>query len=295
MANPLLLNVRAPSPLAPTVGLLGTVRPISEPDPHFEGGITFVPEGCMPVGTADAFCGDPLTREASDFAAVVSSVPALAWTAGVCSTLGGIPRAELGGRIAANLDRVIGKQVEAELWTGAHATGVAVDNLYLAGGSPGFVNLSPDPSDVSPGAYALAALQAFLADCADAGRGMIHASRNVVTMWQERNLLRRDGTVILDLYDNFVVAGAGYPGTDPDGDEDTTGETSWAYATGLVDVRLGAVQYLPALDDIAAALDRGRNDLTYVVQRAFSATWDGCCHAGVRVGVCETCCSPTGS
>jgi len=55
-------------------------------------------------------------------------------------------------------------------------------------------------------------------------------------------------------------------------------------------VRLGEVVPIPGVDAIAEALNRGNNMLEWQANRFVGATWDGCCHAGARVNVCDTCC-----
>lgn len=287
--------VPAPAVQASAVGLLNTVRAINISDPHFGQGYTFQPNGCLPVVATGAQCNDDLeTLDINDLPPAVSAIPILLATIAHCTTLVGTSRDDLQAAVANSLELVTGKKVASELWTGDISTANTYGNAYLAGGSPNFVDLTPS-SDVSPGIYALGALQAYLADCAEGGRGMIHANRQTVNMWAAQQVVRRDGPFILDMFDNWIVADAGYDGSDPDGDVDASGDTAYAYATGLVDVRLGPVVPVPSLGVIADALDRGSNDWQFQTQRLASAMWDLCCHAGIRVGVCETCCTPGGA
>lgn len=285
--------VTAPAVAVSATGLLQTVRAISESDPHWQGGLTFLPNGCIPAQTVDPQCdGDFTPVTAQDLPPVVDFIPYMVIAAGHCTSLVGSSGSELGARIRAAVELAQGAQIETELWYGTLAQNGSWPNFFLAGGSDNFQNLTPGADEAIPGLYALSALQAGLASCNGGARGMIHAARQTVTMWQSMNLLRREGNVILDLYDNFVVAGAGYDGGGPDGDFDDTGNTQWAYATGIVDVRLGAIDSVPGVDQIAAALNRGNNDFVWTAQRFAAATWDGCCHIGTRVNVCSTCCDP---
>lgn len=286
-----VVNAPAVSPSAR--GLLQTVRPVTGDDMHWQGGFTFAPNGCLTATLADPQCDhNAFDIDGDDLPTVVEYTPHVVTVAAKCGALTGTARDELGARVRSALEAAQGPPIERELWRGDRAISDSLPNFYLAGGSPAFVNLTPGADDAIPGFYALSALQAALAECNNGARGMIHASRQVVTMWQRFNVVRLEGTVMLDAYDNWIVAGAGYDGSDPDGDVDATGNTSWAYATGLVDVRLGEVVTIPGLGAIADALDRGNNLMQWQANRIVGATWDGCCHAGARVNVCDTCCDP---
>lgn len=293
--------VSAPSVLASPTGLLQTVRPIvhgtSDDERRWEGGFSFLPNGCIGSHTVALICdengGD--TKDVDTLPAVVSYDPFVVYTGAACSSLQGVGRNDLSARMVAALETSQGVAIEDELWTGTLGTANSAPNYFLAGGSPNFENLSPLGSDVSPGFYALAALQEYLAHCAPAGRGMIHAPVNVVTMWQRFNVVRLENNLILDLYGNWIVAGSGYDGSDPDGQVDSTGETAWAYATGLVDVHLSQITLLPENGRLIDALNRRDNSVEWRAERAAAAVFDGCCHAGIRVGICETACEPSGS
>jgi hypothetical protein len=294
---PIFDVVSAPPILPATVGLLPTLgQRVQTGSGRWEGGYAFEPNGCLSGGVQGSACDADTAKTIDDFADPVRHVPNFAWVGGRCTSLGGIPRAEIGPRVRASLEASQGPKIERELWRGDNATGDSAANLFLAGGSPNFEDLTPG-AGTSPGGYALAALQMFLAQCAEGGRGMIHATRATVDIWLREYLveIQSGGTLITDAFGNWIVAGAGYDGSDPDGDVDTSGETAYAYATGLVDVKLGDIVLLPSLDAIEEAVSRTDNRVQWIAERVFGATWDGCCHAGVRVGLCETCCDPAGS
>lgn len=297
MAVPLEI-VPGPAVLAPTVGLLPSLgQRVAVLTSRQTGGYVLEPSGCFEVGTQSAACDAGSTKDIQDFPPSIPHIPNFAFIGGHCSILGGIARSEIGPRVRSALEAAQGKAVEAELWTGDSTQAASTGNLYLAGGSANFEDLTPDPSVKSPGGYALAALQEYLAGCREGGRGMIHATRATVDIWAREYLVRREGNLIFDLFDNWIIAGVGYDGSDPDGDVDPTGHSAYAYATGLVDVRLGEILINGAPQGestIAEALDRSNNDATWIAERAYGVTWDGCCHAGIRVGLCETCCDPDG-
>lgn len=281
----------------PRISLLSSALVAVPGDERWVEGFSYLPNGCNEGGLVGAQCGGD-DKPLEDPPAIVEYVPHAVIASARCSTLGlsGEDPNVYGSRALTILEAVTPKQIERELWTGARAQADSLPNNYLTNAGS-LEDLSPGASDVSPGAYALAALQSYLADCGEGGRGMIHAPRSVVTVWENLYVIHREpgSNVILDGYDNVIVPGVGYDGSDPDGNLDSTGETAWAYATSMVEVRLGRAELLPGVDYIAAAIDRGTNDAEWRAERPVAATWDGCCHAGIRVGICATCCTPTGS
>ena len=203
-----VVNAPAVSPSAR--GLLQTVRPVTGDDPHWTGGFSFAPNGCITATLFDPQCGRPDDDFVSDeLPLTVDYVPHAIAIGGKCGSLTGTAREELGARIRTALEAAQGSPLERELWRGDRAIADSLPNFYLAGGSPAFTNLTPGADDAIPGFYALSALQAALAECNNGARGMIHASRQVVTMWQRFNVVRIEGTVMLDAYDNWIVALSG--------------------------------------------------------------------------------------
>jgi hypothetical protein len=283
----------------PRISLVSSaiLDPRAASDERWVAGFSYLPNGCNDGELLGAQCAVDISKDLEDPPAIVEYVPHAVIASARCSTLGlsGEDPEVYGARALTILEAVTPKQLEAELWRGDRAQADSLPNNYLANAAS-LENLSPGGSDVSPGAYALAALQEYLADCHDGGRGMIHAPRSVVTIWQVLGVVRREpgSNVLLDLYDNIVVPGVGYDGSDPDGNVDASGETAWAYATSMVEVKLGRAELLPGVGQIAAAIDRSTNDAEWRAERPVAATWDGCCHAGIRVGVCATCCTPEG-
>lgn len=177
------------------------------------------------------------------------------------------------------------RQIEHEFWTGDvhQAESPDLEGRWLA--QDGVVTeLSQD----APLLYALAALQEALgsgaSDGVGCGRGMIHATIQTASLWFAASALRREGGLLLDVFDNIVVPGVGYDGSGPDGSIDGTGETAWAYATGIVDTRLAEIH-------TRSAHRPDQNDVVAIASREAIAYWDGCCHYGVNVNLCNTACA----
>jgi len=157
------------------------------------------------------------------------------------------------------------------------------------------------PAAVSPG-IALALFAQALANCADGSRGMIHATPALVARWL--NLTALNSVPVSSLVDelgeniagpnvlvtpdrgDIVIDGTGYLGTGPLGQPPPGANEAWAYATGIVDVRLGDVEVFP--ETLAEALDRRVNTITFRGERTGMAIHDGCCMFAVLVDICGT-------
>jgi hypothetical protein len=58
----------------------------------------------------------------------------------------------------------------------------------------------------------------------------------------------------------------------------------WAYATSLVEVRLGPVQDFPSTEsDLRQVVDPSTNDYLFVAQQLAAVTFDPCCHAAAEL------------
>lgn len=171
------------------------------------------------------------------------------------------------------------RQLEHEFWTGAvhQAADPDLEGNWLARDG---VAAELEAGAATGARLALASLQQALADCGG-GRGMIHATVATASIWHSLGLLRREGALLLDTVDNIVVPGVGYDGSAPDGTSDGTGDSAWAYATGIVDTRLAEIF-------TRSAHDPTNNDVTALASREAIAYWDGCCHLGINVDLTAT-------
>jgi hypothetical protein len=176
-------------------------------------------------------------------------------------------------------------QVADELWTGALRD--AADAGEDLEDNPALTDSSSDtvtggPEDVVD---ALACLEQGLAQCSQGRRGMIHATPQVLVQWIAASAVRLEGGQYLSPMGNLVVADAGYPGDGPGGS--AAGASQWAYATGIISVRLSTPQVIPGnLDSaqvMAQALNREDNTLDVYAQRLALLQWDECCHLAAEI------------
>jgi len=221
-------------------------------------------------------CDDTEVFEPRHVIEFVERTPLLAWEGVVCNTRG---RVDVEARARELLTTTQSHQVERELWTGAGATAAAIDEQHLA---------SSDATILAGGSpialvHALAALQGAGAALGQGERLAIHCTPATAALWYAAGAIRHEGAILLDAFDNLVVAGTGYPGSSPTGVVDASGNTAWAYVTTVPVVRLGAVQD-------ASFTDRAANRNEAYAWRAFGVTWH-CVHVGVNVDLCNVCCT----
>lgn len=204
-----------------------------------------------------------------------------------CSSFG-FQAADYEAKALRQIDAAKGKALEYEFWTGQKDP----NNLNLVHGTPNDDDhvLNPGgaaaPVAVSPG-LALVLLSQALANCGTGARGMIHATAGLVERWCQLSMhdMDVDGHLVTCRCD-LIVNGAGYPGTGPFGQPPPGPNEAWAYATGMVAVRLGATMLIP--ETFAEAFDRRTNTVTYRGEVTASAAHDGCCSFAVLVDICGT-------
>jgi len=240
----------------------------------------------VPAPTPPPTPGQPgggVTKTAAgDVGEWLDYLPVLAETVYQCDSTGWTDADE--GAALRQLEAGTPKAVGYEFWTGEKRP----SNRHLA---------STDADDVTPvagtptsAAFALAALIQALANCGGGGRGMIHVPPFLATTWACANcLIEEGGCLVTRVGHHIVVPDPGYPGTGPDGGIPPDGAT-WAYATGIVQVLLGAPQVLrPDAGGLVTATVGASHGVVNAMERraerAFAAWW-GCCHAAVLTEAC---------
>lgn len=298
----LLAVVDAPQRTAPRgATLLRSANPVTEADDRWLAGLRYTPEACGDgnIVQAAGYCGgvgfagfqgmpDPDDWPMGDD---VDYVPPYVAVAQRCSVMGGPQElAIVEARARRLLETCATVGIARELWRGevardpegpadaANPVGeTTLPNNYLANAAS-YDDLG-DGGDFSV-LDAMAALEEGLAGCSCGGAGMIHTTSQVVTYWNHLGLVERqpDGRLLTAL-GTIVVADPGYDGSGQGGAApDATGASSWAYATGLVDVRLGPVDVLNERSGV-----RSQNDYVVYALRPFAATFDPCCHLAAKI------------
>lgn len=285
--------VQAPSLVAPRTGLIASTadRSTVDPEQRWTAGMAWEPATCGTGGVV-SLCDDNISKTLEDDNPGEATFrPFGIWEGYRCSTFG--PDQDERERRARDLLAVHeSRLIESAFWTGTYVDPSADDasayaeNAYLRN-EDGLEDLSPGAAS-SPLVYGLAALEEYLAGCG--GRGMIHASIPTVALWYSAQAIRREGNLFYTAFDNIVVPGGGYDGSSPSGEIDDTGETAWAYATGMVELRRGPVRVLGSTPE--TGIDRRQNSWETRAERLVGITLDPCCRAGVNVNLCSTFCVP---
>lgn len=264
----------------PRTSLLSSAVVVNERD-RWTAGFSYEPEACGEDATGAV---DPCTVHSKALTPPTSGgsvdvEPFQIWAGDSCSALSHAAR-DFKARAQRKLAACESNLIENELWRGDIARASGWSNKYLAHQDSDVLSDAP----LTP-INALACLEQALAQCNCGGRGMIHAMPQIVTLWTHEGMLRREGNLILTINDTIVVPGSGYDGSGPQGAVDgdpipaTDGEI-WAYATGMVHIRLDPPVVIPQTHD--EALNRSTNTLAFRAERIVAATWD-CCHFAVSI------------
>lgn len=258
--------------VAGSIGLLGTVGPFDpENPPTYTDAGTPAPGAAPPVSNTTGGVG-PYTN-----LAINTAIPWLMIAEDSCSTFGFEER-DFKGRALRLLENGQYEALEREFWTGAQATASGWPNRFLTDSN--LVDLTAGTAvSIARGQEML---QDYIASTGFGGQGMIHCQPQTAP-----NLLnaRRVGGLLLDIFDNIIVPGVGYPGTASGIAGSATG-TAVMIASDLVMTRVeseGTV--IP--DTFAEAVDRGQagepNRVTFRAMKYGVAYFDGAVQAGVRV------------
>lgn len=206
-------------------------------------------------------------------------------------------------RVLKILEGITGKAVERELWSGDSAkigsgtTGSPTPNAnnYLTK-SGASTNLTVTSAGDNP-RLALANLEKNLAACPIGNRGVIHMSRKTASILTGVGLLQRvdfqarldrddvnkKGQALVTILGTPIIVGTGYSGDGPVGATGATATASaeWMFATGYVDVHLGAKKVIN--EDLARSVVPNTNDVHIRAARTAAVHFEPCCHYAVRV------------
>jgi hypothetical protein len=259
--------------VAGSMGLIGTAGPFDDnqaatyTDPGTPAPGAAVP-GSNTTGGIGTYTNLPIN----------TVVPYLIVAEDWCSAFGFEER-DFKGRASRLLENAKHQAIEREFWTGALAQAKGYPNRYLADANAQDLTPGAGPPSVARG---MQILQDALQQNGFGGQGMIHVQAQTAP-----NLLgaRRVGKLLLDIFDNIVVPGVGYPGTGPAGAIPAVG-TAWMFATDLVMAR---EESEPTVfpDSFAEAMDWGQagspNTIRFRAMKHAAAYFDGAAQYAVRV------------
>ena len=215
----------------------------------------------------------------------------------------GITHQDRMARVTRILECITSKAVERELWEGYSAQQSGNANAYFTqSGASAATDVTVTTGGDSP-LVALARLEGALANCPSGQHGTIHMTRRMGILLAQY-IDRVDYMARLDEEDRVtknqhlvthngtpVVIGTGYTGNGPadaGADAAATDTTEWMFATGYVDVDLGAIKVVN--DNMAQAITvtPNTNDMRFKAVRTAAVHFEPCCHYAVRVNYSAT-------
>lgn len=290
------LHVDPPTFVSSPYGLLSVADIRTEPDPHWQAGVSWE-DICGGSGTTVDYCitsatvvtgaGSVPAKAATTGRTLYGATPFTVYVEVDCSPIDFMENRD---RIMTNaLARYESFQVERTFWTGTaldrnNQNGLANAVLpHLAANSA--VNevslgrttvLQMAATTVTGTALnvvdALGALEGALAACLN-GTGIIHVPQALAPTIAL--LLKQQGGRLVTPNGNNVAIGAGYPGTSPTGAAPPLG-TSWMYATGPVFAYRGVAKMYAAPNQ---SLDRNVNTVKAIIERTYVLGFDCCLFA----------------
>jgi hypothetical protein len=272
--------VEGPAPQAPQFTLWGAAQnPDTVPDEtgnteRWVNGVNVSTYGCGPaLGYVPCSGSGTIQKDAGGGPGLVEDVqPVVVYLPVRCHVQHAGVFDDLRSRASVTFQAVEYALIEHEFWTGQ----LQPSNPHLAAGS--------NVTQLYGGAAvslrrAVGALERCIAKTGM--RGMIHCAADVGSDLVQSGGAKQDGSRLVTPLGTIVVPGYGYPGTSPDG-TDPGLDKSWAYATGLVQLRRQPTpNVIPERE--SDAFDRSTNEMLLTVERAYLAAWDGCLHNAVLI------------
>lgn len=206
-------------------------------------------------------------------------------------------------RVKKILECTTSKAIERELWEGYAAQEAGNNNSYFtqAGDSPA-VDVTVNAGGDTP-RVALARLEGALAQCPSGQHGTIHMTRRMGSLLADEidrldymakldeEDKRQEGQHLITHIGTPVVIGTGYTGNGPIAAGDNrlaTDTTEWMFATGYVDVDLGAIKVVNENLAQAMTVSNNTNDVRFKAVRTAAVHFEPCCHYAVRVDFSTT-------
>lgn len=279
--------IPAPPAQPPRYGLIASA-PIPEGNERWEMGGTWEPEACANFGPDSGPYGcSPLAARSDQKPGIGTETawPILLWGLDACSALD--RNRDWQGRARRMLESTQSAMLAHEVWTGeiTSAANPGDESPFLADGAA-FVLEGGAAVTLND---AIAEVEGAASADGLGRRLMLHMHPQVLAaaLGEGSTHIVRDGNLLVTMLGNLVVPDAGYPGTPPDGE--AGGGNHWIYTSGIITVRLGAVETLPrSFDDareLAATVDRSTNDQVVWAQRPALYQLDTCQRFAIQTDV----------
>lgn len=272
-------------------GLLTVTEPRPSEDPHWRQGVTWrnicaASGGGTTYDTCAVPTGEPDAKAANTSFSLWGARAFTAFAELDCSPVDYYETAEKD--VTEALNKTETWQVERAFWTGVMG-GDALLYPHLASNTvvqdPGEtrIRIQQAATPVTGTSIALdlvegiARLERQMADCLN-GTGVIHVTPGVLEHMVRNVLVTAKGPRLTTANGNVVAAGAGYPGTAPDGTAPPAGQ-SWIYGTGPIFSYKSDVRVYAAPHD---SMVRTTDTLKMIAERTYLLGFD-CCLSAVLV------------
>jgi hypothetical protein len=248
-------------------------------------GVTWLPESCGGSHLSKASEAVQAERTPGARTEAVHSSPFYVW-AEDNATATPVTQRDWQGRARRRLEATQSFQIARELWTGAFTTSTETADER----SPFLADTTQVADVQASGQTAIGIAEALAMEQSEGRRIMIHVPIPVLedTMADGSYVMRDTGGVLTTAMGSIVVADAGYDGSAPEL-YDGASDGMWVYTSTLVQVRLDAIELLPAslanALGIAQALGRPRNDMMVLAQRLALYVLDPCARIAVSTDV----------
>lgn len=262
-----------PVPVPPRYSLLLNAQILDDLDYHWMAGGAVDPYPALDDGGSHNPCASGTEREKLEggTAPLPEFGAFTVYVAETCTARGIGNNEEFANRAVTALQGLEAALVEREFATGS----AMPSNPYLADTDVDILPVSP----LGP-LEALAQLENAVA--LTGKMGVIHTDPGTATAWAGQYLIEKEGAYMRAVATGTpIVVGYGYVGVAPDGESAPAATEGWAWATGPVQIRRSEIALLPG--DLAAALDRGNNVVTYRAERHYLVDWDTELQAAVLV------------
>jgi hypothetical protein len=254
------------------------------PDPlRWEGRVQLEPNLCPRDTNALAVCNPATVQFSSDDCPdPLDATPVIIYEATRKSTMATTADAEQ-QRVNAMLVVSTSHKLEREFWEGAAAQALAYSgNQYLKDGNATQLN----SGTATPMTYGFAAAARKGGALGEGQRLMHHVEPFVADLLVSAQVVRKEAGLLLDAFDNIVVAGSGYRGVGPgasfvDVDVPTT---SWMFTTLIPQVRLSDIRPINTVD-------QNNNVVIAIAHRSALVTMDRCVQIATNLDLCNLCCA----
>lgn len=284
------LTVQSPAFTPAPFGLVASVGTVDEPDPHWRMGIQYQPDYCGILSDIGTVCvtGSGFTKLATTDEVPIRGANAFTVYAWINCSLVPFDEEEALARVTTALINNEAAQVERAFWMGGTYEGDV--RPRLAANADLFdedVLIQTAATVVVTGGVdvvnAIGLLEGAMGECYS-GIPIIHVPKRAIANLADGTQITAKGQQLRTMANSLVIAGNGYDGSGPAGQEASTYDV-WFYATGAIDVRRSTIEYTSTWRE---SVNKAENGQVLIAERTYLIDWD-CCHFAIPVDLTGCC------